>query len=162
MQILHLDLKLIGDNYAQFRYFWNNPNNYQTSEQLPLTKISALVEKSNSYYYTRLPEDPDKTGQILYNWLDGNSRILQREIDKNRREGIVLAISTSERLAHLPWELLHDGKGFLVNSKPAIIPVRWMTDSQQLSFQNQPHNRALNVVFMATSPPQHGRPFFGT
>ena len=84
--------------------------------------------------------------------MDGNDRILQRELDKNLREGIVLAISTSERLAHLPWELLHDGKGFLVQRKPAIIPVRWMTDSQQLSFQNQPHNRALNVVFMASSP----------
>lgn len=151
MQILHLDLKLIGDDYAQFRYFWHNPNDYQ-SYQLSLTEISNLIEKSDANYYTRLPEDYAKTGQNLYNWLDGNERILQRELDKYRREGIVLAISTSERLAHLPWELLHDGKGFLVQRKPAIIPVRWMTDSQQLSFQNQPHNRALNVVFMATSP----------
>ncbi|NEP80954.1 MAG: CHAT domain-containing protein, partial [Okeania sp. SIO3B3] len=151
MQILHLDLKLMGDNYAQFRYFWNNPNDYQ-SYQLSLTKISALIEKLERGYYTRLPDDYAITGQILYNWLDGNDRILQREIDKYRREGIVLAISTSDRLAHLPWELLHDGKVFLVQRKPAIIPVRWVTDSQQLSFQNQPHNRALNVVFMASSP----------
>ncbi|MGD1714294.1 CHAT domain-containing protein [Dapis sp. BLCC M172] len=158
MQILHLDLKLMGDNYAQFRYFWNNPNNYQSC-QLPLTEISGLIEKSETHYYTRLPDDYAKTGQKLYNWLDGNNRILQRELDKNRREGIVLAISTSERLAHLPWELLHDGKGFLVQRKPAIIPVRWMTDSQQLSFQNQPHNRALNVVFMASSPRNMGDHF---
>ncbi|MDJ0553125.1 MAG: GUN4 domain-containing protein [Microcoleaceae cyanobacterium MO_207.B10] len=151
MQILHLDLKLMGDNYAQFRYFWHNPNDYQ-SYQLSLTEISALIEKLERGYYTRLPDNYAKTGQKLYNWLDGNDRILQRELDQNRWEGIVLAISTSERLAHLPWELLHDTKGCLVQRKPAIIPVRWMTDSQQLSFQNQPHNRALNVVFMASSP----------
>ncbi|NES78677.1 MULTISPECIES: CHAT domain-containing protein [Okeania] len=151
MQILHLNLKLIGDDYAQFRYFWNNPNDYQ-SYQLSLTEISALIEKLERGYYTRLPDEYAKTGQRLYNWLDGNDRILQRELDKNQREGIVLAISTSERLAHLPWELLHDDNGFLVQRKPAIIPVRWMTDNQQLFFQNQPHNRALNVVFIASSP----------
>ena len=69
MQILHLDLKLIGDSYAQFRYFWNNPNDYQ-SYQLSLTEISALIKKSDANYYTRLPEDYAKTGQTLYNWLD--------------------------------------------------------------------------------------------
>ncbi|NEQ75780.1 MAG: CHAT domain-containing protein [Okeania sp. SIO2C9] len=158
MQILHLNLKLIGDDYAQFRYFWNNPNDYQ-SYQLSLTEISALIEKSEANYYTRLPGDYAKTGQIIYNWLDGNDRILQRELDKYRREGIVLAISTSERLAHLPWEVLHDGKGFLVQRKPAIIPVSWVTDSQQLYFQNQPHNRALNVVFMASFPRNMGDHF---
>lgn len=159
MQILHLDLKLIGDDYAQFRYFWHNPNDYQ-SYQLSLTEISNLIEKLEKGYYTRLPEDYAKTGQILYEWLDGNDCILQREINKHRREGIVLAISTSERLAHLPWELLHDRQEFLVQRKPAIIPVRWVTDSQPLSFQNQPpHNRALNVVFMATSPRNMGDHF---
>ena len=158
MQILHLNLKLIGDDYALFRYFWSNPNDYQ-SYQLSLTEISALIEKLERGYYTRLPDEYAKTGQILYNWLDGNDRILQRELDQYRREGIVLAISTSERLAHLPWELIHDGKGFLVQRKPAIIPVRWVTDSQQIYFQNQPHNRALNVVFMANSPRNMGDNF---
>ena len=100
-------------------------------------------------------QDYQKTGQTLYNWLDGNNRIFRQELDKYQREGIVLAISTSERLAHLPWELLHDGQEFLVQRKPATIPVRWVTDSQQLSFQNQPNNRALNVVFMASSPRDH-------
>ena len=151
MQILHLDLKLIGDSYAQFRYFWNNPNDYQ-SYQLSLTETSDVIKKIDSIYNTRLPEDYAKTGQKLYNWLDGNKRIFRQELDKYQREGIVLVISTSEGLARLPWELLHDGQEFLVQRKPAIIPVRWVTDSQQLSFQNQPSNRALNVVFMASSP----------
>ena len=44
MQILHLDLKLIGDNYAELRYFWNNPNDYQ-SYQLSLTETSDVIKK---------------------------------------------------------------------------------------------------------------------
>jgi hypothetical protein len=42
----------------------------------------------------------------LYNWLDRSDRWLQPLLDKYRREGIVLAIATSGKLAHLPWEVL--------------------------------------------------------
>ncbi|MGB5632121.1 MAG: GUN4 domain-containing protein, partial [Waterburya sp.] len=73
----------------------------------------------------------------------------------NRSKFIILAISTSERLAHLPWEVLHDGESFFVERRPApIIPIRWVKDKDeaQLRFENEPANRALNVLFMATSP----------
>ncbi|MBD2512004.1 CHAT domain-containing protein [Nostoc muscorum FACHB-395] len=153
MKILHLDLKLIGDTYAEFRFFWDNPNDYK-SRQLPLAEIAGLVEKVETDYYTRLPEDYAKTGQILYNWLDGNERNLQREIDKYWREGIVLAIAATEKVAHLPWEVLHDGKSFLVERKPGIVPIRWVKDenAKQLTLEDAPADRALNVLFMATSP----------
>lgn len=154
MKILHFDLKPLDDKYAEFRFFWDNPNDYQ-SRQLPLAEIAGLVEKVETDYYTRLPEDYAKTGQILYNWLDGNERNLKREIDKHWREGIVLAIAATEKLAHLPWEILHDSTDFLVNRRPfPIIPIRWVKDddSKQLTPQDQPANRALNVLFMATSP----------
>ncbi|MBD0266483.1 MAG: CHAT domain-containing protein, partial [Tolypothrix sp. T3-bin4] len=74
-------------------------------------------------------------------------------IDKYRREGIVLAIAATKRLAHLPWEVLHDGKSFLVERKPAIVPIRWVKDgdSRQLTIEDAPVDRALNVLFMATS-----------
>ncbi|QFS51633.1 CHAT domain-containing protein [Nostoc sphaeroides] len=157
MKILHLDLKPVGDQYAEFRFFWDNPNNYQ-SRQLPLAEIADLIEKAETYYYTpartETQKDHAETGQILYNWLDGSDRNLQREIAKHRRLGIVLAIAATERLAHLPWELLHDGKSFLVECIPAIIPIRWVKDenSAQLSIEDAPADRALNVLFMATSP----------
>lgn len=153
MKILHLDLKLVGDQYAEFRFFWDNPNDYQ-SRQLPLAEIADLIQKAETDYYTRLPEDYATTGQALYNWLDGNDRNLQREIDKHWRSGIVLAIATTERLAHLPWEVLHDGKSFLVKRKPGIVPIRWVKDenSRQLILEDAPADRALNVLFMATSP----------
>jgi hypothetical protein len=151
MKILHVDLKPVGDEHAQFRYFWDNPNDYQ-ERQLPLAEITDLVERAETHYYTRLPEDYATTGQKLYNWLDGSERNLQRAINQHGREGIVLAIAATERLAHLPWELLHDGQCFLVKKIPAIIPVRWVSNGQPIVSANTPQNRPLNVLFMATSP----------
>nr|WP_269144859.1 tetratricopeptide repeat protein [Nostoc sp. WHI] len=90
----------------------------------------------------------------MYNWLDGSDRWLQPLLDKYKREGIVLAIAASEKLAHLPWEVLHDGVSFLVQQIPAIVPVRWVSDSavKKLTIEGEPENRALQVLFMATSP----------
>src|ERR1022692_2327844 len=50
------------------------------------------------------------------------------------------------KLAHLPWELLHDGKAFL--AELGIQPVRVM---QSRSNHAQPANRPLRLLFMATS-----------
>lgn len=156
MSILHLDLKPVGGNYAEFRYFWDNPNNCQ-SRQLPLAEIAELIKKAERDYYTIEPEDYVKTGQALYNLLDGSDRNLQTAINqyKGRGDCIVLAITATERLAHLPWEVLHDGKSFLIERRPnPIIPIRWVKDdySKQLTLENQPADRALNVLYMATSP----------
>jgi GUN4-like/CHAT domain/AAA ATPase domain len=151
MRILHLDLKPIGNDYAEFRYFWENPNEYQ-SRQLALSEISGLMQRANERYYTTLAENYAKTGQALYNWLDGTNRRLESALNQYRRDGIVLAIAASQGLAHLPWEVLHDGKQFLVQRLPAIIPMRWVSDRPRLIVENQPANRALNVVFMASTP----------
>nr|WP_268896814.1 tetratricopeptide repeat protein [Hassalia byssoidea] len=96
----------------------------------------------------------------MYNWLDGSDRTLQLLLDKHRGEGIVLAIRTPVEtrliasLHHLPWEVLHDGNRFLVQHVPAIVPVRWVSDStvKKLTIEGEAENRALQVVFMATSP----------
>jgi CHAT domain-containing protein len=153
MKVLHIDLKPIGKDYAEFRHFWDNPNQYQ-SRQLPLAQIAGLIDRAETDYYTRLPEEYAKTGQALYNWLDGSDRYLAKALNQHRREGIVLAIAVSKGLAHLPWEILHDGTRFLVETTPAIVPIRWIVqaNSQPLIQEDKPANRALNVLFMATSP----------
>ena len=51
------------------------------------------------------------------------------------------------KLAHLPWELLHDGKVFLAEHD--IQPIRVM---QSRSSSAEPANRPLRLLFMATSP----------
>jgi len=50
--------------------------------------------------------------------------------------------------------VLHDGVSFLVQRVPAIVPVRWVSDStvKKLTIEGEAENRALQVVFMATSP----------
>ncbi|MBE9082842.1 GUN4 domain-containing protein [Tolypothrix sp. LEGE 11397] len=153
MKILHIDLKTVGDHYAEFRFFWDNLNDFQ-SRQVPLAEIAGLIKEAEKGYYTKLPEDYAKIGQTLYNWLDGSARNLQRSISQHQYSGIVLAIAATEKLANLPWEVLHDGKSFLVERRPAIIPIRWVqgNHSKLLTVENQPADRALNVLFMATSP----------
>ena len=161
MQTLHLDLKPVDENYVELRYFIDNPNQYE-KRSLSLTEVADLIEfAERDYYVSFLPEDYTVTGRRLYNWLDGSDRWLQPLLDKHRREGIVLAITslssanaTSEKLAHLPWEVLHDGVSFLVERVPAIVPVRWVSDStvKKLTIEGEPENRALQVLFMATSP----------
>ncbi|MEH2347938.1 MAG: tetratricopeptide repeat protein [Nostoc sp.] len=155
MQTLHLDLKPVDENYVELRYFIDNPNKYE-KRSLPLSEIADLIKLAErDYYVSDLPEDYPVTGGRLYNWLDGSDRWLQPLLDKYKREGIVLAIAaTSEKLAHLPWEVLHDGVNFLVQRVPAIVPVRWVSDStvKKLTIDGEPENRALQVLFMATSP----------
>ncbi|MDB9405365.1 CHAT domain-containing protein [Microcystis sp. CS-574] len=152
MKILHIDLQERGSNRVEFRFFWDNPNQIDFYTR-SLSEIDNLSKKADTDYYTRLPEDHARTGQGLYRWLDGTERILQNELDSHRGEKIVLAISTSKRLVHLPWELLHDGQGFLVSKYPAIVPLRWMKTGNErlLTVDNNPQDRALNVVFMASS-----------
>ena len=152
MQILHLDLKSAGEDYVELRFFVDNPNHYD-SRPLPLAEIADLLKKAEEGYYTYLHEDYAITGQKLYNWLDGSDRFLQRLIETYWRKGIVLAISTGEKLAHLPWEVLHDRNSFLVQRVPGIVPVRWAGSStNKLSVEENPENRSLQVLFMATSP----------
>ncbi len=152
MKILHIDLQERGSNRVEFQFFWDNPNQTRTYTRC-LSEIDHLSKKADTDYYTRLPKDHAKTGQGLYRWLDGTERILQNELESHRGEKIVLAISTSKRLVHLPWELLHDGQGFLVSKYPAIVPLRWMKTGNErlLTVDNNPQDRALNVVFMASS-----------
>ena len=152
MQILHLDLKAVAGNYVELRYFTDNYNQY-TKRTLPLSDINDLIELAErDYYVSSFAEDYAVTGLRLYNWLDGSDRWLQKLINQYQRQRIILAIATAEKLAHLPWEVLHDDTSFLVQQ--SIIPVRWVSSDsvKTLSVEKNPENRALQVLFMATSP----------
>ncbi len=152
MQILHLDLKAVAGNYVELRYFTDNYNQYER-RTLPLSEITDLIELAErDYYVSSFAEDYAVTGLRLYNWLDGTDRWLQKLINQYQHQGIILAIATAEKLAHLPWEVLHDDTSFLVER--SIIPVRWVSSDsvKTLSVETKPENRALQVLFMATSP----------
>lgn len=155
MQILHFYLQANRNqnNYVELRYFEDNPNIYQ-SRSLDVAEIADLIQLSERDYYISLPADYVETGTKLFNWLDGNDRFFQQLLGKQQRKPVVLAISAQGNLAHLPWELLHDGKSFLVERNPGIIPVRWVSSdmNKRLTIKSEPENRALQMLFMATSP----------
>ncbi len=151
MKILHISLTELGKDYAALRYFWENPPDYK-EHRLPLAEIKDLGNQSEADYYTRIPVDYATTGQSLYNWLDQSDRLLANALNQPRQDGLVIAIATDKGLAKLPWELLHDGNCFLVEKRPAIIPVRWVSNGQPIAIANSPQNRPLNLLFMATSP----------
>lgn len=150
MKIIHVQLKSSEQDSETLRYFLDQPSNYG-ERSLPLKEIEDLIQIAERDYYIPLPEDFVKTGQRLYNWLDGSDRWLAKTIKPYRGEVVVLAITTSSKLAHLPWELLHDGTSFLVARRnPFVVPVRWLPEGEPAL--EEPKNRALQVLFMATSP----------
>lgn len=152
MIIIHLDLKAVDGNDVELRYFTDNYNQYK-ERKLHLSEITDLIQLAErDYYVSSFAEDYAVTGLRLYNWLDGSDGWLQNLINQHQRQGIILAIAAAKRLAHLPWEVLHDGKTFLVQQ--SIIPVRWVSSDsvKTLSVEKTPENRALQVLFMATSP----------
>jgi len=159
MEILHISLSEQGENYVSLRYFWGNPADYK-EHSLPLAEIKQLSDRANTdYYNTYRPVDYATTGKALYEWLDKSDRLLANTLNQPRQQELVIAIATDKGLAHLPWELLHDGKDFLVKKRPSIIPVRWISNGQQKPIEllkspdaNSPKNRPLNLLFMASSP----------
>ena len=63
---------------------------------------------------------------------------------------LVLAIANLAKLPHLPWEVLHDREGFLIDRTfPKVVPVRWTKGEVVTS---EPADRPLRVMFMATDP----------
>ncbi|NEO97934.1 MAG: tetratricopeptide repeat protein [Symploca sp. SIO2E9] len=137
------------------------------TRRLDTTALSTLIKLCEEKYYSQNYNDVSqlkKIGRELYQWLDGKEGWLRRALESDSEGRIHLdLIKTSEAqalnpetqkvalgLAHLPWELLHNGTEFLQN----ILPVRTVQQCQQdvIAVQNRP----LRLLFMATSPEYPG------
>ncbi len=149
MQTLRIQLKDVQPNRVELRYCLEPQKTYE-SQFLSIAQIADLVKESKLNYYHGPPRLREM-GQKLFCWLDGDGRWLSRAIAECQQGGLILAIATPEKLAHLPWEVLHDGTSFLVEGvNPVVVPVRWIE-------KNTPppptlEARPLQVLFMATSP----------
>ncbi|MBD2510404.1 CHAT domain-containing protein [Nostoc muscorum FACHB-395] len=138
------------------------------SRRLDKAELVALIDSCEQNYY---PQQRDhlpyltQLGRQLYQWLDGKEGWLRRALDEADEQTILLdLIKTSEAqglnpetervalgLAHLPWELLHDGAGFLIERQNlSVLPVRSVQQRQTQVIGVQ--NRPLRLLFMATSP----------
>ncbi|MBW4423715.1 MAG: tetratricopeptide repeat protein [Nostoc desertorum CM1-VF14] len=138
------------------------------SRRLDKTELAALIDLCEQNYYAQQRDHlPYLTqlGRQLYQWLDGKEGWLRKALDEADEQTINLdLIQTSEAqglnpetervalgLAHLPWELLHDGAGFLIERQNlSVLPVRSVQQRQTQIIGVQ--NRPLRLLFMATSP----------
>ena len=149
MKTLRVELITDTDNvWATLRY-WLPDVHHPETRQLQLAEIQPLIQTGELYYDTTRP-DLVRVGQQLFDWLDGNGRWLQRAVDTAPPPGLVLAINVDASLAHLPWEVLHNGKSFLVERiGTPVVPVRWLNLPTATPVLKE---ESLRVLFMATAP----------
>ncbi|BAY47111.1 TPR repeat-containing protein [Scytonema sp. HK-05] len=136
--------------------------------RLDKVELGVLIDLCEQNYYSQQRDRLSlliQIGRQLYQWLDGKEGWLRRALDEAEEQTIYLdLIQTSEArglnpetervalgLAHLPWELLHDGTGFLLERQDiALLPVRAVQQRNTSAIAVQ--NRPLRSLFMATSP----------
>ncbi|MFN6517880.1 MAG: tetratricopeptide repeat protein [Nostoc sp. CreGUA01] len=148
MQTIRIQLRESTQETVELRYWLPQIKHYE-SRRLKLAEIADFLKQGERDYYKLLPNLPG-IGQQLFFWLDGDGRWLSRGIANCRGEGLVIAIDTDQKLAHLPWEVLHDGEDFLVKRvNPVVLPLRWIEkETEPFSVEA----RQLRVLFMATDP----------
>jgi tetratricopeptide (TPR) repeat protein len=148
VQTIRIQLRESTQETVELRYWLPQQKHYE-SRRLKLLEIADLLNQGERDYYKLLPNLPG-IGQQLFFWLDGDGRWLSRGIANCRGEGLVIAIDTDKQLAHLPWEVLHDGEDFLVKRvNPVVLPLRWIEkETEEFSVEA----RQLRVLFMATDP----------
>ncbi|MFC8128744.1 CHAT domain-containing protein [Streptomyces sp. NPDC057302] len=129
---------------------------HPTEHRLDPGTLDDLLARAEAGYYTARPADLADTGRHLYEAIDGPTRCLGRPLEELRGHGslVVLAVSTSYGpLHHLPWELLHDGTGFLLQRDgPTLVVVRTPSVGSRAADERPPQNRPLHTVFLAASP----------
>ncbi|MEH2424681.1 MAG: tetratricopeptide repeat protein [Nostoc sp.] len=148
MQTIRIQLRESTQEIVELRYWLPEIKHYE-SRRLKLAEIADFLKQGERDYYKLLPNLAG-IGKQLFFWLDGDGRWLSRGIANCCGEGLLIAIDTDKQLAHLPWEVLHDGEDFLVKRvNPVVLPLRWIEkETEPFSVEA----RQLRVLFMATDP----------
>jgi hypothetical protein len=140
------------------------------SRRLSEAELEQLVVACNQIYYRKVdnryleqPEAMVALGQTLFDWLDGAEGWLRSCLGQGRQEVYFELAQSWERtqlqprlqdlmlqVAHLPWELLHDGHGYLLSRGMISPPVRVVVNRAGEAIASE--NRPLQMLFMATSP----------
>ncbi|MBC1193938.1 CHAT domain-containing protein [Microcystis aeruginosa BLCCF158] len=157
MQSLYIELRPIDKQRIELRYHHVEVNEGSYEPQIvDISSIQSLIAQSERDFYVSSFPDLVNIGQQLFIFLDSPGRYLTRAIESCQEDGLILAIDTGNgdetgiRLSHLPWEVLHDGSYFLVDRlAPSVVPLRWTKSKVK---PREPQNRALRILFMATSP----------
>ena len=140
--------------------FWTDERLRGSQRSIPLSGIASFLNEANLYYAGLSPEQLSALGKTLFQWLDGDDRLLTSMLEAlpSRPAEVQLAIVAGDAELHrLPWELLHDGFEWChARGSLALIPVRCVR-APQTHPSESPANRPLGVLFMAASPQVPGR-----
>lgn len=148
MQILYIELHPHNASSVELRHQNLHSSGYE-KQGLQISEIADLIRLAERDIYVSMP-DPVAMGKRLFAWLDGDGRWLSRALVACQGDLLVLAIANLAKLPHLPWEVLHDREGFLIDrAYPKVVPVRWTKGEVVAS---EPADRPLRVMFMATDP----------
>ncbi|MFI8992686.1 CHAT domain-containing protein [Streptomyces sp. NPDC053542] len=153
-------LRQVRAGQVRLRYEYDDGAS-PTLAEVSTDEVKGLLNRAETDYYAIPPDDPEqrnrlleKLGRNLYDFID-HDRCLSayRERSKGLRDLITLAIRNEAPadvwMDHLPWELLHNGRGFLVAGAPPLVPVRLVGGA---AWPTGPKQRALRILFMACAP----------
>jgi tetratricopeptide (TPR) repeat protein len=125
------------------------------SRRLDKSELLALIDQCEQNYYSKESDRLSyltEIGRQLYFWLDGKEGWLRNALDETDEKTIYLDLSQiseaqglkreTERvalgLAHLPWELLCDRTGFLLERQDiTVLPVRSVQQRNTKEVQQQ-------------------------
>jgi CHAT domain len=135
---------------------------------LPAAELQRLLDESDLHYYVEAPGTfPEQRharlqtmGRDLFHLLDTPDGLLTgflADYDGNWPV-IVLSIGVGAGLGHLPWELLHDANGYLVERPNPVVPIRVLAGRATPRPAEGPKGRPLRVMFMVCTPEHGGTP----
>lgn len=154
MHIIQVEIAPYDNQVAELRVISAKPSDDFSFDVRP-SDITDQLEKYSLTNSATIAEDRQAAGRRLYQWLDGSNGRLTNLLDSQGAKGCILAIQSSGPVADLPWEILHDGRQFLVERVPPIVPVRWVRRSVtevRLSEEDAARDSELRILFMACAP----------
>ena len=149
MQQYMLRLFRKDDRHVELRIMDSQQQLLHASPSIEQGDIDLLLALAESQYRIHAPQ-LEEQGRTLFDWIDRHSGGWLRRV-RQTPQPLALHIDVTEGgLRHLPWELLHDGTGFL-----CADPIHWFTPLRRVSASNQAwqaQTRQLGILFMASSP----------
>ncbi len=109
--------------------------------------IVHLLDTSKKHYRNGAP-CLDVLGRDLFSLINLNGALHAHR--ESLQQPMALHISSEGEMAHLPWELLHDGRVYLAtHPTPLFTPLRCV--SPRNYGVRTPANRPMHLLFMAAS-----------
>ena len=148
MQTRHLRIFNETDQRYQIRLQDENGKLITDPTLIDAHRLHQVLHEASAHYNPYAASRLGEIGQNLWRTIDPNGTLQQL---LSTQQPLCLQITADQGLGHVPWELLHDGQGFLCGHPTRYFtPVRTVVDGRRAD--TGAANRPLRVLFMACSP----------